>query len=110
MGNDAVRDLRDWQRRQMGAQDRALRAAAKAHARLARLDEQRTDAADVLADAIEVLASTGISRDQAAAFLGVTPSQLGRRPVAITRRAPDSDSDKGGEAGPVESTGPGQSR
>jgi hypothetical protein len=76
---DAVKDLREWQRREAGIQERALRAAAKTHTRLGQLDEQRAVAADELARAVDELVTVGISRQQAAAFLGVKPSTLNPR-------------------------------
>jgi len=89
MGIDAVKELRQWQRREAGLQEQALRAAAKAHDRLRRLDEERVAAEAVLADALEALATTGIARDQAAAFLGVSASALpsGSRPPGRRRSA-----------------------
>jgi hypothetical protein len=76
MSVDAMKDLWEWQRRAAGVQERALRAAAKAHTRLGQLDEQRAVAALKLARAVDELVTVGISRQQAAAFLGVTPSTL----------------------------------
>jgi hypothetical protein len=82
---DAVKDLREWQRREAGIQERALRATAKAHTRLGQLDEQRAVAALELARAVDELVTVGISRQQAAAFLGVTPSTL--NPKSSTARS-----------------------
>jgi hypothetical protein len=87
MGTDAVKDLRDWQRRAAGEQERALRAASKAHARMRRLDEQRAVAETELARAVDELVSTGVSRGQVAAFLGLELSSLGSRPGAGKQRA-----------------------
>ena len=79
MGRDAVRDLRVWQREAAGAQEQALRAAARAHRRIEVLDEQRVAALESLSVALDELAATGVGRDQAAAFLGVDVAALSAR-------------------------------
>ena len=71
MGSDAVKDLREWQRREASAQEKALRVAAKAQERMVQLDEQRKDAEAALAESLDDLAATGITREQAAAFLAM---------------------------------------
>lgn len=71
MGRDAVRDLRVWQRQAAGAQEQALRATARAWRRCESLDTQRAAASDALSAALEDLAATGVTREQAAVFLGV---------------------------------------
>jgi hypothetical protein len=83
MGRDAVRDLRAWQREAAGVQEQALRAATKAHRRIEELDTLRVAAIETLVVALEELATTGVSRDQAAVFLGVEMGSLPtRRPKA----------------------------
>lgn len=86
MGNDAVKDLREWQRREASVQEKALRAASKALDRLSQLDGQRAAAESALADALDALDATGINRDQCAAFLDLTPGQLSRT-TSTKRRA-----------------------
>ncbi len=88
MGTDAVKELRQWQRREAGLQEQALRAAAKAHDRLRRIDEERAAAELALADALKALAEAGISREQAATFLGIATAAMPPAPRAAgTRRA-----------------------
>lgn len=94
MGSDAVRDLREWQRRAAGAQEQALRSAAKALKRLADLEVQRVAAQQALAESLEALAATGVSRDQAAAFLGLAVSALPNR-TSGTKRAPATGPEDG---------------
>lgn len=86
MGSDAVKDLREWQRREASAQEKALRAAAKAQERLGQLDLQRKVAEVALAESLDELAVTGITREQAAAFLDVAPSSLPSRSGVSKRR------------------------
>lgn len=90
MGSDAVKDLREWQRREASVQEKALRAAAKAQERLIQLDEQRAGAEAALADALAELATAGIAREQAAAFLGVALSSFPNR-SATGKRRPAAD-------------------
>jgi hypothetical protein len=87
VGSDAVRDLREWQRRAASAQEQALRSAAKAQKRLADLAGQQETAHQALVESLEALAATGVSRDQAAAFLGVAVSVLPNRTGGTKRAA-----------------------
>lgn len=91
MGRDAVRDLRVWQREAAGAQEQALRAAARAYRRIEVLDEQREAALESLSVALDELATTGVGRDQAAAFLGVDPAALSSRRASRRGNAGASD-------------------
>lgn len=100
MGSDAIKDLREWQRRHASDQERALRAALKARTRLAKLDEQRATAQADLADAVEDLATAGVSRDQAAALLATTTSALPPRAAARPKDAEDRTA-KGAGRGPA---------
>jgi hypothetical protein len=79
LGRDAVRDLRAWQRQAAGAQEQALRATARAWRRCESLDAQRVAASDALSATLEELAATGVTREQAAAFLGVELGALSAR-------------------------------
>jgi len=92
MGRDAVRDLRVWQLEAAGAQEHALRAAARAYRRIEVLDEQREAALESLSVALDELAATGVGREQAAAFLGVDPAVLSARRVSRRGAAVASDS------------------
>ena len=94
MGGNAVKDLREWQRRHASAQERALRSAVKAQDRLVQLEAQRVAASGELAAALETLAETGVNREQAAALLGVTPASLPQQ--ATRRRRASQDSGAGG--------------
>jgi hypothetical protein len=78
LGRDAVRDLRAWQRQAAGAQEQALRATARAWRRCESLDAQRVAAGEALGATLEDLASTGVTREQAA-FLGVELGALSAR-------------------------------
>ena len=100
MSVDAVRDLRDWQRREASVQERALRAAAKAHTRLRQLDDQRAVAVVELARAVDELVAAGISREQASAFLGLDASALARK---LGPARPPSGGRKSTEASPHKS-------
>ena len=90
MGSDALRQLREWQRREAGAQDQALRAATRAWVKLERSDNERAAIVKELADAVASLESSGVPRDQAAALLGVSPTVLGRMISGRTGARPDS--------------------
>jgi hypothetical protein len=98
MGRDAVRDLRDWQRREATAQETALRKVAKAQQRLRQLDDHSVAARDSLATALEELAATGVTREQAAVFLGVAPASLPGR-SARTKSFPSTGQASGDGGG-----------
>jgi hypothetical protein len=90
MGTDALKDLRAWQREQASQQDKALRTARRAQQVIDDLDHKRAAAVDGLALAIGGLEETGLSREQCAAFLDMTPDELnrtagGRRRTAATK-------------------------
>lgn len=91
MGRDAVRDLRVWQREAAGAQEKAVRAAAKALGRIKVLDAQRIEAIESFVVALEELAATGVGRDQAAEFLGVEVTSLPARRAKPRAGAPVAD-------------------
>ena len=93
VGSDALKDLREWQRRHASAQERALRSAIKARSRVDQLDEQRAAATADLVDALEALATAGVSREQAAALLGTTVSALPPRSAARSRATEAEPSD-----------------
>ena len=88
MGTDAIRGLRDWQRQQATQQDQALKAGAKAWARLGELDLEITKTRATLAAALTDLHDAGVTADQAAAFLGVAPDELARVVTTTKRRTP----------------------
>ena len=87
MATDAVRGLRDWQRAQATQQDQALKAGAKALARLGDLDAEIDKSRATLATALADLVEAGVTADQAAAFLGVDPHELARVVGTAKRRA-----------------------
>jgi len=87
MGADAVKDLRAWQREQASAQERALRTARKAKQLIDDLEEKRLAALDGLSSAVSTLEKAGLSRDQCASFLGMTPEELARTTSAARRGA-----------------------
>jgi hypothetical protein len=78
MGTDALKDLRAWQREQASQQDKALRTARRAQQVIDDLDTKRAAAVDGLALAVAGLEKTGLSREQCAAFLDMTPEELSR--------------------------------
>jgi len=78
MGADAVKDLRAWQREQASAQERALRAARKAKQLIDDLEAKRLAALDGLVSAVSTLEKAGLTRDQCASFLDLTPDELVR--------------------------------
>jgi CRP-like cAMP-binding protein len=78
MGTDALQDLRAWQREQASQQDKALRTARRAQQVIDDLDTKRAAAVDGLALAVAGLEKTGLSREQCAAFLDMTPEELSR--------------------------------
>lgn len=78
MGTDALKELREWQRAQASEQDKALKAATRALARLARVEEERSQALASLVDSVAALEGSGVVRDQVAALLDVQPDELGR--------------------------------
>lgn len=85
MGADAVKDLRAWQREQASAQERALRAARKAKQLIDDLESKRLAALDGLASAVSTLEKAGLTRDQCASFLDLTPDELVRTTNAARR-------------------------
>lgn len=87
MGADAVKDLRAWQREQASAQERALRAARKAKQLIDDLEAKRVAALDGLASAVSTLEKAGLTRDQCASFLDLTPEELARTTSAARRGA-----------------------
>jgi hypothetical protein len=78
MGSDALKDLRAWQRDQASDQERALRSARKAKQLIDDLDRKRVEALNGLASAVRGLEQTGLSREQCAAFLDMTPEEVSR--------------------------------
>lgn len=92
---DALKELREWQRQRAGEQDRAVRAAAKAWKRLDDLECEREATVGTVAAMVAELEATGVSRDQAAAFIGVTAERLGSVLAAARRggRGPRPQSD-----------------
>jgi hypothetical protein len=78
MGTDALKDLRAWQREQASQQDKALRTARRAQQVIDDLDSKRAAAVDGLALAVAGLEETGLSREQCAGFLDLTPEGLSR--------------------------------
>jgi hypothetical protein len=88
VGTDAIRGLRDWQRLQATQQDQALKAGAKAWARLGELDAEIIKTRSALTAALADLQDAGVTADQAAAFLGVAPDELARVVTATKRRLP----------------------
>lgn len=88
MGSDALKDLRSWQREHASQQEKALRAARRALHTVEDLDAKRCAAVEELMEALAALESTELSREQCAAFLDVTPSELSR--LAGSRKRPAS--------------------
>ena len=87
MGADAVKDLRAWQREQTSAQERALRAARKAKQLIDDLEAKRVAALDGLASAVSTLEKAGLTREQCASLLDLTPDELVRTTNAARRGA-----------------------
>jgi len=87
MGVDAVKDLRAWQREQASAQERALRTARKAKQLIDDLEEKRVAAMNGLATAVASLEKAGLTREQCASFLDLTPDELVRTTNAARRVA-----------------------
>jgi len=85
MGADAVKDLRAWQREQASAQERALRTARKAKQLIDYLEEKRLAALDGLSSAVSTLEKAGLTRDQCASLLDLTPEELARTTSAARR-------------------------
>jgi hypothetical protein len=85
MGADAVKDLRAWQREQASAQERALRTARKAKQLIDDLEEKRLAALDGLSSAVSTLEKAGLTRDQCASLLDLTPEELARTTSAARR-------------------------
>lgn len=90
MGNDAVADLRAWQREQASAQDRALRAARRAQGRIVDIEAKGAEARVAFGRSVDDLEATGLSREQCAAFLGLSPQDLVRL-GAVRRRWSSGD-------------------
>ena len=82
-----MKDLRAWQREQASAQERALRAARKAKQLIDDLEAKRLAALDGLASAVSTLEKAGLTRDQCASFLDLTPDELVRTTNAARRGA-----------------------
>ncbi len=88
MGSDAVSDLRTWQRDQASKQDKALRSARRRLQAITDLEVKVAEARAAFGRTVDELEATGLSREQCAAFLGLTSRDLAR--LGATKRRPAS--------------------
>ncbi len=92
MRSEAVSSLRNWAKARLGEQEDLLRSVERAIARLAELDDDRSQVIETIGACVVRLGELGLDEQQVAAFVGVELAALraGRsRPAGTvpTRRA-----------------------
>ena len=75
MRSEAVSSLRNWAKDRLGEQEDLLRSVERAIARLAELDDERSQVVETVGACVVRLGELGLDEHQVAAFVGV---ELGR--------------------------------
>jgi len=76
MRSEAVSSLRNWAKDRLGEQEDLLRSVERAIARLAELDDERTQVVETIGACVVRLGELGLDEHQVAAFVGVEPAAL----------------------------------
>lgn len=76
MRSEAVSSLRNWAKDRLGEQEDLLRSVERAIARLAELDDERSQVVETIGACVVRLGELGLDEQQVAAFVGVELAAL----------------------------------
>ena len=85
MRSEAVSSLRNWAKDRLGEQEDLLRSVERAIARLAELDNERSQVVETISVCVVRLGELGLDEHQVAAFVGVELGAL--RGASVPMRA-----------------------